>query len=227
VVRSAELETEIADFVDHNLMQYRVAVTKIPRDEESIRELRQGLEDVLDRAKLLDAAVATYTDQLDKRNTAREASSSVWSKSCYTNQSAQCVFPGLYLGSFHVAANKDELLEMKVTHICCCIDVAPRFPGEFEFMNIPADDSPSFDMSKYFESTFRFIDGALRSGGTVFVHCGAGISRAPTVLAAYLIRKLGISDIRAIEFIKRARPSARPNTGFVRQLAEYSKAINE
>ena len=43
----------------------------------------------------------------------------------------------------------------------------------------------------------RFLDAVDRSGGITFVHCGAGVGRTGTMVAAYLVRK-GVSPAAAL-----------------------------
>jgi len=48
-------------------------------------------------------------------------------------------------------------------------------------------DVPWENLSKYFLACNKFIKGALEQGGTVFVHCYAGVSRSATIVIAYLM----------------------------------------
>lgn len=52
----------------------------------------------------------------------------------------------------------------------------------------------------------------------VLIHCHAGISRSVTIAAAYLMRKKRQNIEETMQMIKRARPVARPNDGFMQQL---------
>lgn len=53
---------------------------------------------------------------------------------------------------------------------------------------------------------------------TVYVHCVAGISRTPTVVAAYLASRLGIDGLSALGRVTQAHPRANPNPGFCEAL---------
>eukprot|EP00796_Vickermania_ingenoplastis_P001933 gene1933-1172_t len=293
--------------------------------------------------------------------------------------SMQEIVDGLWCGSYHPATNYSFLKEMNITHICICMGTAPRFPGEFEYIVLDAEDNESFNIRQYFDETFDFIDKGLqrldqktivkavlqrvcgsrrrrrqpppqppqrlataeaaretnspssslgttaaaahelsqlpesvqktvsdlrsaeddepgwssssvsptstqpcgvllpespvpsadsacetpvvtrlprpstngncaaqtnareeeddddnddeeeeareRAPGGVLIHCGAGISRAPTITAAYLMRKFKISSTAAIHLIKERRPYARPNNNFTRQLQAYHKEL--
>lgn len=52
----------------------------------------------------------------------------------------------------------------------------------------------------------------------VLIHCHAGISRSVTIAAAYLMQKKRQDVEEALQLIKRARPIAQPNEGFLAQL---------
>lgn len=52
----------------------------------------------------------------------------------------------------------------------------------------------------------RAIENLVKVGKKIYIHCRLGHSRAPTLVAAYLIKQ-GKSVDEAIEFIKSKRPS--------------------
>lgn len=64
------------------------------------------------------------------------------------------------------------------------------------------DDSPS---SAHFQQGVEFIRAVVEEGGKVYVHCKAGIGRAPTLAAAYLVAS-GYSLDEALTLIRQARP---------------------
>jgi len=65
------------------------------------------------------------------------------------------------------------------------------------------DDTPPTmeDMDK----GIAFITDAVDSGGKVYIHCSAGVGRAPTMAAAYLLSKGHTLD-EAVSMIRRVRP---------------------
>jgi len=56
------------------------------------------------------------------------------------------------------------------------------------------------------------------AGRTVFLHCVAGESRTPTVAAAYLAQRFGLSGADALDHVRKALPVVRPNPGFAAAL---------
>lgn len=77
--------------------------------------------------------------------------------------------------------------------------------------------------SEWFQPVFREIDRAVLYNKRVLVHCQAGISRSPTVVAAYLINRFGLTRLEALKFLtlKRACTSSK----FVASLDEYQTAM--
>jgi dual specificity MAP kinase phosphatase len=85
---------------------------------------------------------------------------------------------------------------------------------------LPAEDCSDYDIGQFFDASFEFIESGRRQGG-VLVHCMAGISRSAAILAAYLIKKQGISAQEAVKLLQEKRKQVCPNEGFMRQLSRY------
>jgi dual specificity phosphatase 12 len=56
------------------------------------------------------------------------------------------------------------------------------------------------------------------------VHCGAGISRSATIIAAYLMYSLKLDPESAVDMIRTVRPIVEPNEGFMEQLQVFHRA---
>ncbi|CAI7826844.1 unnamed protein product [Closterium sp. NIES-54] len=52
-------------------------------------------------------------------------------------------------------------------------------------------------------------------------YCFTGMSRSATVVIAYLMARKGLSFQEAFAHVKRCRPIAQPNYGFMRQLEKF------
>lgn len=74
---------------------------------------------------------------------------------------------------------------------------------------------------QYFPETYEFIKNALAGKGRVLVHCQAGVSRSPTIVAAYIMREKQLSAQQALDIIKLRRSFIEPNRGFMEQLDLY------
>jgi len=55
----------------------------------------------------------------------------------------------------------------------------------------------------------------------VLIHCNKGISRAPTLGIAYLMKKFNWKFEEIFEYIKKIYPKADPNYGFIIQLMDF------
>ena len=89
---------------------------------------------------------------------------------------------------------------------------------------IPVDDIPSTNLIHYFPHTTSFIQSALsQPRASVLVHCLAGASRSPTIVASYLIQQHHLSPAEALRKIKSVRPQVRPILAFLDQLEVFYK----
>jgi len=57
-------------------------------------------------------------------------------------------------------------------------------------------------MIPYFPACVDFIKSARSSGGTVLVHCYAGVSRSATIVIAYLMAEMNMGFMDAFSFTK-------------------------
>lgn len=62
-------------------------------------------------------------------------------------------------------------------------------------------------------------------GGGVLIHCVGGFSRSAALAAAWLVSRAGATAEGAVAAVKRARPLAAPNSGFVEQLRGYEARV--
>jgi Dual specificity phosphatase, catalytic domain len=81
----------------------------------------------------------------------------------------------------------------------------PRRDEGLEYLKLDILDHPTQDMSEVFQTTGRFIESHRKRGGTVLVHCHAGMSRAPSVCIAYCIRYLDMELSQAYQHVRRSR----------------------
>lgn len=137
------------------------------------------------------------------------------------------ILPGLTMGSQDAAASLDHLLAFGVTHVINLASFVDNFFKEkLVYKTISARDIPEFKISVHFEEANDFIDEAIKADGVVFVHCNAGISRAGSVVTAYVMKTLRMGFEAALAFVKSKRSVVRPNAGFVEQLKEYEKTLD-
>ncbi len=137
-----------------------------------------------------------------------------------------CIIPDLlYLGPVSATSNKAFLEKEGITHVLS-VGKAPaaRIDGiSYEKLSLTDEESSNIDFSV--SRACEIIDAAAASRGKVLVHCVAAISRSPTIIAAYLMKKRGMSLRESLETLVRARDAVSPNPGFLRQLSEMEKEI--
>ncbi|KAJ1628935.1 protein-tyrosine phosphatase-like protein [Pavlovales sp. CCMP2436] len=140
----------------------------------------------------------------------------------------QEVSPGLYIGSVGAARNLEALKAAGITAVVCATsEAAPYFPETLKYLHIKVRDEAGVRISKHFDDSFAFIERGLFGGGAVLVHCVVGRSRSGTLVAAYLMRKYGLTMGAALEQIRRVRPQVAPNPSFAIQLLRLEKTLRE
>jgi len=77
------------------------------------------------------------------------------------------------------------------------------------------------DISCYFDETYQWIDNAITNNGTILVHCHAGISRSPTIIIAYIMKKNKLQYKDAYALVKDIRPIIDPCLLYHIQLENY------
>ena len=121
------------------------------------------------------------------------------------------VTPALYVGPQFRARGKPTLARAGITHIVNMrseFDDAARgltlsdAPARYCHLPTPDDRAPS---PAHLAQGAAFIREAIRGGGKVYIHCSAGVGRAPTMAAAYLIGE-GYAMDAALALIRKARP---------------------
>jgi hypothetical protein len=116
------------------------------------------------------------------------------------------IVPGLHLSSLMAARNIQLLKDRQITHILTILD----FPVDFEGWSgkrlvIKLSDTLKTDLLSRFDECVDFIEHAIREGGNVLVHCMQGLSRSVSVVAAYLIRCVGMSAREALGVVEQKR----------------------
>ncbi len=134
------------------------------------------------------------------------------------------VTPQLYVGSQYNRRGK-RMLENSGIHACVNMrierDDAARGIALAQYLHLPTvdDDAPTIE---HLQKGVQFIDGVIQSGGKVYIHCGAGVGRAPTMGAAYLIAQ-GHTLQEALAMIRKVRPFITITPPQLAQLERFEK----
>ena len=136
----------------------------------------------------------------------------------FDNTLAPDHIPCLFQGSIGVAYNKKALEDTKITHIVTCAEnISPKFPSDFKYLCLPLLDTPTQNIVQYFDEANNFITKALSEepNARVLLHCFAGKSRASTITTQFLMTQMKLPLDQALRHVKKCRPIAQPNVGFV------------
>ena len=143
------------------------------------------------------------------------------------------VTESLYVGPQHRANGSRTLLRAGITHI---VNMRIEFDDasngltlgdepKFGYCYLPTMDDEAVSPSHIAEG-IDFIRKAIESGGKVYIHCSAGVGRAPTMAAAYLISE-GYSTEETLDLIRRTRPFIRPTPKQLQGLKRFERRERE
>lgn len=138
----------------------------------------------------------------------------------------QEVYPYIFVSSESEAINEDLLRQNNIHAVLRVMDrgasidtLSMYYRNGIEYYHILAFDSCSFNIRKYFSITGTIIASSRCIKKNILVHCAAGISRSPTIVAAYLL-EYGYApsvDVALQQLLSR-RKIVHPNAGFIQQL---------
>ncbi|KAG1747403.1 hypothetical protein EDB19DRAFT_1687252 [Suillus lakei] len=134
------------------------------------------------------------------------------------------VVPGVWIGDLQSALDVEGLKEKNIFSIVTAMRGKVTIHATFNKYQINVDDSANEDVLVHFLPSISFIQNELDKGRGVLVHCGAGISRSATIIAAYLMYSLKLDPASAVDMIRTVRPIVEPNEGFMEQLQVFYRA---
>jgi hypothetical protein len=131
--------------------------------------------------------------------------------------SATQVVDRLFLGSLDDAealasANPHHI----TTVISLCRELVRRQAPGFRYLHFPVRDARPISVA-WLNAILPSLEEAMYRGA-VLVHCGAGMSRAPAVVAAFLDRIGFLGFVRAMSYLEDLRPAAAPSTALVESI---------
>ena len=93
--------------------------------------------------------------------------------------------------------------------------------NDIEVQRFQINDFDETDMGNKLVPPVQMLNDLLTQGKCVYVHCNAGVCRAPGTVLAYLSHYRGMSVEQGLVYIRRKRPQANPYIGAV------TKALNQ
>ena len=143
------------------------------------------------------------------------------------------VTDSMYVGPQHRINGKHALEQAGITHI---VNMRSEFDDKSygltladgrsdNYCYLPTiDDDPI--SAEHIERGIAFIGSAIQSSGKVYIHCSAGVGRAPSMAAAFLISK-GYSTEEALGLIRQARPFIKPTAVQISALKLFESKVRQ
>ncbi|XP_075158808.1 dual specificity protein phosphatase MPK-4 [Haematobia irritans] len=132
------------------------------------------------------------------------------------------IVPGLFLGNLTAATHMETLRTFNISHILTLDSIPlPQHITEASFLTtkyIHIADMPKEDILHHLNTCVDFIDGAIKKGECILVHCYFGVSRSSSAVIAYIMKKNKMDYNTAYELVKSKRRFVQPNSGFIAQL---------
>ena len=144
------------------------------------------------------------------------------------NQYDDCnkIIDGIVLGNIKAASSEIILQQNGVTHILTVgSGLKPKFPLKYKYKVIEEYDIPSANLIQHWPKCHDWMDQAISGGGTVLVHCYAGVSRSSSTVISYLMWKFNLSLEEAFHHTRNCRWFINPNPGFVGQLRTFERQL--
>ena len=103
----------------------------------------------------------------------------------------------------------DWILKQGVTSIVTMTENAlpEEWVSDIGYLHVPTPDLTAPDMDRI-DTTVDFIYKKISNDQAVMVHCAAGMGRAGTILACYLVKYQKYSAKNAIKKIRKERPGS-------------------
>ncbi|EIN10884.1 phosphotyrosine protein [Punctularia strigosozonata HHB-11173 SS5] len=130
----------------------------------------------------------------------------------------------LYVGNIQPAKSTRYLTEHRINYIVsvCTEPIPAEWPQSgVNHLRIPVEDLDYADLLIWLPTAVRFIHQALSNGGVVLVHSVQGLSRAPAVVAAYLMCTQRVNATTALDIVRRAREQIWVKAGLQEQLVLF------
>ncbi|CAD8196374.1 unnamed protein product [Paramecium pentaurelia] len=135
----------------------------------------------------------------------------------------------IYVGGYEGAKDLETLKRLKIRAVLTASqETAVQYSDlivQFHHV-IQAHDKDDYNILQFADQTFDFIE-RHRKHTNILVHCFLGISRSPTIVAAYLMRKNNMNMEKALWKLKSKRRQVNPNSGFLKQLLNYEKLLQQ
>lgn len=133
----------------------------------------------------------------------------------------------IYISNYIAADDELKLISLGIKAVISLGSIdGPKYETHdgIHYLRIVIDDDPRAQLSSYFKLTNEFMKTLLPMT-PILVHCYAGISRSVSVVISYLIQSQNMDFGSALMLIRKTRPIANPNDGFILQLEWLKRSL--
>ena len=146
----------------------------------------------------------------------------------------------IYTSGYLVAKDTSFLINNNFTHVInCSKGSSMESPDDgnnynkapdIKYYSIYLRDDPGLDIINCFFQIIDYIEkkefkNINNNNKKILIHCIEGVSRAPALIAGYLMWKNNLTTEKAIETIKSKRNCVDINLGFIIQLHKWEKYL--
>jgi protein-tyrosine phosphatase len=133
--------------------------------------------------------------------------------------------PGFAIGPCPYAGDRQRIYDRGVRVVVALYEPDERANEVWADLGVEVVSVPTRDWAGIpaanFDRVVEVISSCLGAGKPVLLHCLAGINRAPTLAAAVLCERDGLTVEAALEAVRRARPTASPTPEQEASLREW------
>ncbi len=130
------------------------------------------------------------------------------------------ILPKLFIADYDAVQNKEILKNKNISVIFNLTQKNCKncFEDDFKYETYDIPDNSSFNINHYLKRITKKIHYYHKRNKIVVIHCYKGISRAPTMAIAYLMKYLKKSFDQAFDMVQSKSKIIDPNAGFLIQL---------
>ena len=157
-----------------------------------------------------------------------------------TKNTISKITDNIYISGYLIGKNISFLKENNFTHVInCCVGSSSELNdlnedsikqiyerNNIKYLSIYLRDDPEVDIFYHFFQVINFLESEEKKGDEkILFHCKEGISRAPAMVAGYLMWKKKYNFNEVIDLIKSKRNCVDINLGFNIQLNKWENYL--
>ena len=130
------------------------------------------------------------------------------------------IFPSLFMSGYQSAQDLKRLKRKGISHVInLTAHYCPNLHlNDLTYSNFELSDTCNFDLTPFLNDIVDHIEQLISKGHKVLVHCKMGVSRAPSIIIAFLILRRKMNYTSAFDYVFTVNSKISPNFGFLMQL---------